>query len=121
MFGALFALAAIVQWNDPDPLRWVVMYAAASIVCLSPRRGRLGVTASWLVSAVAMFWSVQLVPDALGVSDLSELTASMAVDRPEVEAAREVMGLVIVGIWMAGAGVRGQWEAVSTDAEEATG
>lgn len=30
----LFLLAVAVQWNDPDPVRWMAIYGAAFGVCL---------------------------------------------------------------------------------------
>ena len=31
---AAFLFSVAVQFNDPDPLRWVAVYGAAAIVCL---------------------------------------------------------------------------------------
>jgi hypothetical protein len=30
---ALFAFSAVLQLNDPDPIAWVAVYAAAAAVC----------------------------------------------------------------------------------------
>ncbi len=113
LMGGLFFLSAVVQYNDPDPLRWMVMYGSAAVVCWAPDRIGLRAMAAWVVSAVAMFWALQLAPQALGLGQLSDLTASMTADRPEVEAARECLGLAIVALWTAGLGVRGQWKRSS--------
>ena len=44
VMGVLFVLSALVQLNDPDPLRWIVLYVvaaalpfAAASITLSPR------------------------------------------------------------------------------------
>ena len=34
VFALLFAAAAIVQYNDPDPLIWILFYGVAAISCL---------------------------------------------------------------------------------------
>jgi hypothetical protein len=36
LFAALFLLGAIVQINDPDPLRWMLLYLAAAALRRRP-------------------------------------------------------------------------------------
>jgi hypothetical protein len=35
--AALFSLSAVVQLNDPDPLRWILVYAAAASLSACPQ------------------------------------------------------------------------------------
>ena len=44
----VFALAAFVQWNDPDPLPWIALYALAALLSLAAAAGRF-----WLWPSVA--------------------------------------------------------------------
>ena len=37
---ALFLLSVVVQWNDPDPLRWMAIYGAAFVVSTDRRAAR---------------------------------------------------------------------------------
>ena len=39
--AVLFAFAAAVQCNDPDPLRWMAMYGLAMLACGLALAGRL--------------------------------------------------------------------------------
>lgn len=109
LFGALFIWAAAVQLNDPDPVVWVAVYLLGAAVCLVPARFRMGAASAWLVSAATAAWAFWLAPQAMALPQLSDLTASMSVDQPAVEAAREALGLAIVSLWSAGRGVRDQW------------
>jgi len=111
LFGGLFLWSAYVQLNDPDPLRWIAIYTVAALVCIVPAAKRGGAVSAWLVSSVATAWAFWLAPDAMQLNNLSDLTASMQADRPELEAAREALGLAIVSIWTAGLGLRDQWDA----------
>ena len=41
VMAVLFAFAAAVQYNDPDPLRWMAMYGLAMLACGLALAGRL--------------------------------------------------------------------------------
>jgi hypothetical protein len=34
LMAALFGLSAVLQYNDPDPLSWIALYAAAAAACV---------------------------------------------------------------------------------------
>ena len=66
--GALalfFAASAAVQWNDPDPLRWMALYGVAaaatatSLVRPVPRAVSIG------IGAVALAWAALWLPEVL--------------------------------------------------------
>ena len=107
--AGLFVLAAALQYNDLDPLPWMGAYLGAAVVCLLPDSVRQRGLFAWLVAASTAFAALRLAPGALALEQLSDLTASMRVERPEVEAARETLGLAFVSLWSAGAGLRDQW------------
>lgn len=115
LFALLFLLSALVQHNDPDPLPWMLAYGAAAAVCVVPATKRGGAGTAWLVSSLATAWAFWLAPEALELTELSALTASMSADQPEVEAAREALGLAIVSIYTAGVGLRDQWAGGNSD------
>ncbi len=71
----LFVAAAVVQHNDPDPLRWQVMYIVSALACLTyaaavsmafkgrPRLPRkLPMFWGGLVIAAAAIWMITLIP-----------------------------------------------------------
>lgn len=96
VLAVLFGYAGVMQYNDPDPLRWVVLYGAAVLITLwlvvrpPPRILPL------LLGAVAAVWAVTLVPGVLREAAYSWN-----------EEERELGGLVITAIWMLFIGLRG--------------
>ncbi len=97
----VFVASAVVQYNDPDPLVWILIYglaAAASLAAVSWNRAWL---LSSIVGVVAIVWSVAIVPHFFGKVGFSEIFESMTMKSVEVEYAREFGGLLIVAAWMA--------------------
>lgn len=88
-FALLFLYAAIVQYNDPDLLRWMAIYGAA---CLVSALYALRPTPRWpsgAVASAAAIWALILLPQVLRAGDYTGT---------EIE--RETGGLLIVALWM---------------------
>ncbi|MCP4867625.1 MAG: hypothetical protein GY898_02770 [Proteobacteria bacterium] len=105
--AGLLLLCAAAQWNDPDPLGWIAIYAAAAatslaFVVMSGPIWRIAL----VIGAIASVWAALLAPGASGIG-ISDLFGSMKASSPEVEVARELLGLVISGLWMAVLGAAG--------------
>lgn len=97
---ALFALAAAVQWNDPDPVRWMAVYGAACAISLMAARGRPPRPAvAATLAAIAMAWAVAIGVRVGGGSYLHMFDA-WEMKTPAIEEAREATGLLIVAGWM---------------------
>jgi hypothetical protein len=100
-FGALFAVAALLQLNDPDPLRWIAIYAAATTACWFapawPRRWAFPAA----VCIVAIVWAAALARRVLPDLDLANLLRAKDLARPVIEETRELLGLLLVAAWMA--------------------
>lgn len=98
VFTLLFALAAGVQLDDPDPLMWSLLYAA--VAATSARvavGGRPGVATFGLLLALAAafaLWAPAL--PHLSVEALQSFGMSGA---PEEEEAREAVGLGLALAW----------------------
>lgn len=88
---ALFAVSVVVQLNDPDPWRWIAIYGAASAACLLARPGRAG----WLAPAI-----VAIAPRTLPNLVIRDLVKPMQEKTPAIEESRELLGLVIISVWM---------------------
>jgi len=101
LMAALFALSAALQYNDPDPLPWIAIYAAAAAACVlwSLRRTAWPLTAA--VMLIALGWAAALLPDVLGFVGLSDLFTRMDEKGGRVEIGRELGGLTIIVAWMA--------------------
>lgn len=96
-----FAAAAVVQWNDPDPLRWMALYGGAAVACLVWRRVRRGWLVAAVVGAVAAAWSVAIAVGLERLASVDELFSSMPMKGGPIEESREALGLGIVAAWMA--------------------
>ncbi len=92
--GLLLLCFATVQLHDPDPLIWVIAYgvAAASVVWPDIYLGWLRIS-----FGVLYLWAaIWLFPETYyGVGD-------MVVDRPEIEQARESLGMMMAGLLILG-------------------
>ena len=89
VFLLLFILAAAVQYNDPDPIGWMAIYAAAAVACALALRARLPRLYAALVALVAYAWAATLALRVVGKQHLWY-----------AEEGREMMGLLLVAIWM---------------------
>ena len=103
LMAALFVVCVALQYNDPDPVRWMVIYGAGAIVsALMPTKkpfAGLGV----LIGLVCAAWSLYLVHATWGLISVSDLTSKMSEKGGAVEAGREAGGLAIEAVWLVGA------------------
>jgi hypothetical protein len=94
-FAGLFLFAAALQYNDPDPLRWVAIYVAAAVSCAMTARGRTDWPISAVTAGIALGWALVLLPHAWRVPPFEMFNAwEMADER--IEVAREMYGLLLV-------------------------
>jgi hypothetical protein len=98
-FGLLYFVSAGLQYNDPDPVPWVLIYGAAGGAALLRLGSRWSRPACSGVASVALCWALALLPEARGVG-LAEMTQSMQAHGGRVEIAREVGGLLLVALGM---------------------
>ena len=99
--AALFLLAAAVQWNDPDPARWIAIYGAALAVCVIVGvRGRVAAVVPALVAVIAVLWSVGIAGGGPAAAVYAHMFDAWEMRSAPVEEAREASGLFIVTAWM---------------------
>lgn len=96
-----FAAAAVVQWNDPDPLRWMALYGGAAVACLVWRRVRRGWVVAAVVGAAALVWAAAIALGMERVASVDEMFRPMEMKGGPIEESREAIGLGIVAVWMA--------------------
>ena len=99
--AALFVFAAVLQYNDPDPLRWMVIYLSAGVASFLQVVGRLRWHISACVGLFALVWAGTIAVRVLGLVRFSELFAAWEMANPTIEEAREMYGLLITACWMA--------------------
>lgn len=99
VFLIIYLLSASVQYNDRDALLWSVMYLAAAAMCAIQFRQK---PPRWLPRVLLLFsvaWIGVLLPSIIGQVSLTEIFASIRMQTRAVEEAREIGGLVLVGLW----------------------
>lgn len=100
MRRALLVLAALafvacvaVQFNDPDPGRWIAVYGGAAAACALEAAGLRRPVLPWGLLGVAIIWAAGL---AVGI-DAGSLRRGF-----DDEVIRELGGLLLVGAAMGG-------------------
>ena len=94
---ALFLASAAVQWNDPDPVRWIAAYGVAAAISAA---GALGYPPRVLAGVAALLYAVLAIvvaPESLSAS-LPDLIAPKMKTLP-IEEARETLGLALCALW----------------------
>lgn len=97
----LFLASALVQFNDPDPWGWILIYGLAAVVCGWAARGRLRWPSPAAVGLASLVWALTLAPKVIGEVGFGEMFESVQMHDVRVEQGREMGGLLIVAGWMA--------------------
>lgn len=98
ILALIFGLFAIVQYNDPDPLRWILLYGFIAFVSLLAGFKRYYPTLLWLGIIICVVWAstlFQSVRELLMEHSPRELVESMQAKKPYIEGSRESFGLLI--------------------------
>ncbi len=94
----LFALSAVIQYNDPDPWGWMAVYALAAFFTGAAARGRFFPKALWVAAAGVLIWMVTLFPGFLDWIRMGtpSIVGQMKAETPYIEVVREFLGLLLV-------------------------
>ena len=104
---ALFALAAVVQLNDPDPIRWIAVYAIAAVISATAAvTARVPRRAAALLAAAALAWAISIAAGGAAPDAYLRMFEAWEMRSAAIEEAREVSGLLIVAAWMTAIAVR---------------
>ena len=96
--AAMFLVSAAIQFNDPDPWRWAMVYAAAAVACLTTGRLSWSWAVAALVALVSLVWAGTMI-SVLRDLAFADLFKSMQAQTPIIEEGREFLGLILVGAW----------------------
>jgi len=100
--AVLFVFGAAVQYNDPDPWRWIAIYlAAAGVSLIADRRPAGAALPALAVGVIALVWGETTSLSVQGRDVYTHMFDAWEMRAPGVEEAREVSGLFIIGVWMA--------------------
>ncbi len=93
-----FLIMAAIQFNDPDPVYWVAVYAVVAAVPAARIFGHSLPTTSAVAGGMVLAGLLIAAPgvvDYLASGDYSSIDEKMMDEKPYVESAREFIGLLI--------------------------
>ena len=95
----MFILSTVVQFNDPDALRWVAIYATAAVLTALEIRRKAPFYIVVAELLIALVWSGAISRGVHGVP-FGSLVEHWEMKDVHIEEAREMYGLLIVAAWM---------------------
>ena len=96
-FAVLFLLAALLQWNDPDPAIWMAGYGLAAALSALAAAGRRLLLANVIAALIFGLWFASLAPSLLGADPAAFQSFQMRA--PGHEEPREALGLALCAGW----------------------
>ncbi len=94
----LFASFAALQYNDPDPTKWIIIYGVVALICLlnvfdiNSKKGNL------VIIIVLGLFSLIYIPgfyEWITTPNKDEIFGEMVYEKPYIEETREFLGLII--------------------------
>lgn len=95
----VFGLAAVVQYNDTNAIRWMLVYGAAFIISLRFAMGKLHWATASALAGVGTIWAMFKIP-YLTAEGFQHMFEEVQMMQTGVEAAREFLGLLIIVGWI---------------------
>lgn len=114
-FGALFLVGAGVQWNDPDPLVWIVGYLLGAGLSFHAAGGGRAFAANAIAALAFVGWFATLAATVPGAPE--EAFTSFEMRDTSHEEPREAVGLLLLAGWSAVLAVRAR--SVAADRSDA--
>jgi len=101
VMSLLFFLSVLVQFNDPSPLPWILMYGAAAVATgLAAARRPVARKAALLVGAVALLWEVHYLSIGAWHTPFSALTEEWHMTSTAIVDGREFYALLWIAACM---------------------
>ncbi len=104
VMAALLALCVVLQYNDPDPLRWMLIYGAGAALSAALPGRRAAALPAVILGLAGLAGSAYLAHRVWGVLAPSDLWLKMSEKGGAVEEGREAGGLALEGAWLVAAG-----------------
>lgn len=98
LIAALLLLIAALQWNDPDPLYWIAVYAGGAAVAIGQAMGRYSRFWTALLAGAVLAGLITALPGTWQYLISGDYGSIMGDMRPDnyVEPAREFFGLLLL-------------------------
>ena len=100
IMAALFAFSAALQFNDPDPAPWIVLYAVAAIVTGFAAAGRPTGWFAPLIIVVCVWWEIHYIRLGAWHTSFGELTEEWHMTNESIVDGREFYALIWIAVWM---------------------
>ncbi|MBU3820961.1 transmembrane 220 family protein [Flavobacteriaceae bacterium XHP0103] len=97
----VFALFAVVQLNDPDPIHWFLVYGAVAVISLLANFINMPKQLMWILVIGLLIYSgfhLGYFIDWLQIEDKNEIFGEMVYEKPYLEGTREFLGLILAAL-----------------------
>jgi len=94
----LFATAAVVQYNDPDPALWMTVYGIGAVCCALYAVGRLPLLLSRSVAILCLLGALFRLGEIL-FGPITFIDATGQAMMGLVEETREMLGFLLTATW----------------------
>jgi hypothetical protein len=108
IFLIIYLLCAAVQYNDPDTILWISLYLAAAAMCILQFRLEPPRWPPRILAVISVAGIGTLLPSIVGQVSIEDIFASISMKTNSVEQAREIGGLLLVGLWAGVLSYRGR-------------
>ena len=97
VLAVLFSVFALVQINDVDPLRWIIIYGSVAVLFAFAAFGYFRRYAILGFGAILLIEFIRLMPEFINWINMGSptITGKMKAESPHVEYTREFLGLLI--------------------------
>jgi len=92
LFAALFIISSVLQYNDPDPYVWMVIWGIAGLISLGFALNKIPYQIPLVAGVLAFIGFFYSYPEKFEGFEIG------AGDIKNVEEGREAFGLLIIGI-----------------------
>lgn len=92
-----FLLFAALQYNDPDPLLWIFIYAYIAVLCLFAALNQYNKRLLLISGSIYFIGFLYLLPkDTILITEPTLIfSQAMTASNPMIEEAREALGLLL--------------------------
>ncbi|MFO0468511.1 MAG: transmembrane 220 family protein [Bacteroidota bacterium] len=98
VIAGLFFLCSIVQWQDPDPLIWILFYDAMSLIyILLAIKNKFSFHLAIVMSIICLVSMTVILPEIFQwmKDGMPSIVQSMKAEIPTIEYTREFLGLLL--------------------------
>jgi MFS family permease len=97
VLAALFVTFAVVQYNDPDPWKWIFLYLIVAAISFSAALGKYNKWALLIGLAIFAVEAFRIYPEFQNwINDgMPSIVDSMQAESPHIEFVREFLGLIL--------------------------